>query len=104
MSVSTGNTTTVVLGTGDTEIVPAVAGKNRCFLIITNVDTVPRTFRLHVRTGAVAQANAIFYDLSLSPNDPVSLDFYMSDLEIVSGLASAANAINVRTALLASTV
>lgn len=104
MAVTTGNQGTVVLGTGDTEIVADVSGKQKAFFIISNVATAARTFRFAVYDGAgsASQANAIFYDKSLAAGEVISLEFYMANNETVTGLASAANSINVRFGLLGS--
>ena len=100
MPATTGPATTVTLGTGDTEIIAAVAGDgHRLFFIISNTDTAARTFRFHVYdgAGAAAQTNAIFFDRALAAGETISIDFGLADNEKVSGQASVASVVNVRT-------
>ena len=94
-------TTVTALTASDATIVSAGSSgdRRRIFLIIGNNDSSPRTVRIHVRTsgGAVDRTTAVagLYDKTLAANEAVSVDFYLTDTQLVSGLASATNVVTV---------
>ncbi len=93
----------VALGVADTEIVAEVGASTtkRVFVMITNTDTVIRTFQLHRYDSGSAesavQTNAIFWSRSIAPNSSELLEVSLTLVTgwKISGLASAANVVIV---------
>ena len=94
-------TTVTALTASDATIIAAGAtgDRRRIFLIIGNNDTVARTVRIHVRVaaGAADAKTAVggLFDKSLAANEAISIDFYLTDAQLVSGLASVTNVVTV---------
>lgn len=95
----------VALGDTETDVVAELATGEvvRVFLLITNVDTVQRTFDLHrYKSGSgggesAAATNAIFKDRVLAPNsdEVLELSTVLTEGWKLTGLADAADAIIV---------
>lgn len=86
------------LGTTTTTICTAASGYNEIIkqIIITNTDTVDRTFSLSIGTAATA-ANRIISQLPIGANDIIVFDtaLVLNASETLQGLADAANVVNV---------
>ena len=65
-------------------------------IVVTNTDTVSRTFTISIGTAATA-ANHIFSSVSIGPNDTLVFDTALILLaaETLQGLASSATKVNV---------
>ena len=86
------------LGTTTTTIATVAASRVEVMkqIIITNTDTVDRTFSLAIGTAATA-ANRIISQLPIGSNDIMVLDtaLVLTAGETLQGLADAANVVNV---------
>jgi len=86
------------LGTTTTTITTVAASRVNVLkqIIITNVDTVDRTFSLAIGTAATA-ANRIISQLPIGANDIMVLDtaLVLTAGETLQGLADAASIVNV---------
>lgn len=86
------------LGTTTTTIATVSASRVEVLkqIIITNTDTVDRTFSLSIGTAATA-ANRIISQLPIGANDIMVLDtaLVLTAGETLQGLADAANVVNV---------
>lgn len=86
------------LGTTTTTICTAAASRVEVLkqIIITNTDTVDRTFSLSIGTAATA-ANRIISQLPIGANDIMVLDtaLVLTAGETLQGLADAASVVNV---------
>lgn len=74
--------------------VPA-ATTYRMNVLVSNTDTVQRTVCLNLRTGAAAQANAIFWNTPIDPGRVIEVSFEAPANWIVSGKADVTLKVNV---------
>lgn len=86
------------LGTSTTTVCTAASGYAEIIkqIIITNTDTVDRTFSLAIGSAATA-ANRIISQLPIGANDIMVLDtaLVLHETETLEGLADAASVVNV---------
>ena len=86
------------LGTTTTTIATVAASRVEVLkqIIVTNTDTVDRTFSLAIGTAATA-ANRIISQLPIGANDIIVFDtaLVLTASETLQGLADAANVVNV---------
>jgi len=86
------------LGTSTTTVCTAASGYAEIIkqIIITNTDTVDRTFSLAIGSAATA-ANRIISQLPIGANDIMVLDtaLVLNATETLEGLADAASVVNV---------
>ncbi len=62
---------TVVTADTDTTLytVPALTSAVVSSIVACNIGTTERTFRIAVRTAAIANKNYLYYDVTIPPND-----------------------------------
>ena len=86
------------LGTSTTTVCTAASGYAEIIkqIIITNTDTVDRTFSLAIGSAATA-ANRIISQLPIGANDIMVMDtaLVLNETETLEGLADAASVVNV---------
>ena len=86
------------LGTTTTTICTAGAGVTEIIkqIVITNTDTIERTFSLSIGTAATA-ANRLFSSMPIGANDTIIWDtaLVLAPTETLQGLADTASKVNV---------